>query len=67
MPLKYFILYTTLGALAWNIVLALLGYYLPQELVDVYYKEISYILLGLGAVFILYLIYKGFFQKSKTE
>jgi len=67
MPLKYFILYTTIGALSWNIILALLGYYIPQELVEVYYKEISYVLLGLGAVFVLYLLYKGFVKKSNTE
>jgi membrane protein DedA with SNARE-associated domain len=67
MPLKYFILYTTLGAMAWNIILALLGYYFPKELVDLYYKEISYAMMGLGVLFVFYLIYKGFFQKKRTE
>ena len=67
MPLKYFILYTTIGAAAWNIILALLGFYIPQELVDTYYKEISYILLGLGVLFVFYLVYKGFIKKSKAE
>ena len=67
MPLKYFILYTTIGAAAWNIILALLGYYFPQELVDTYYKEISYILLGLGVLFVLFLVYKGFVKKSRPS
>lgn len=63
MKLKSFILYTTLGAMLWNVILALLGYYIPQEMVETYYKEISYSMLGLGLVFGIYLIYKGFFQK----
>jgi len=66
MPLKYFLLYTFIGATAWNIILALLGYFAPQDLVDLYYKEISYAMLGLGVLFVLYLIYKGFIQKKKT-
>lgn len=66
MPLKYFILYTFLGAAAWNIVLALLGYFAPRDLVELYYKEISYAMIGLGILFVLYLIYKGFLQKKKT-
>jgi membrane protein DedA with SNARE-associated domain len=65
MPLKYFLLYTTLGALLWNVILALLGYYFPKDLVDLYYKEISYVMIGLGILFVLYLVYKGFFQKKK--
>jgi membrane protein DedA with SNARE-associated domain len=67
MPFKYFIIYTTIGALAWNIILALLGYFIPHELVDLYYKEISYLMIGLGVVFVLYLIYKGFIKKNKVE
>jgi len=66
MPLKYFLLYTFIGATAWNIILALLGYFAPQDLVDLYYKEISYAMLGLGVLFVLYLVYKGFIQKKKT-
>ena len=65
MPLKYFLLYTFIGAAAWNIILALLGYFIPRELVDLYYKEISYVMIGLGVLFVLYLVYKGFFKKSR--
>lgn len=67
MPLKYFIIYTFIGASAWNIVLALLGYFAPPNLVDLYYKEISYAMLGLGVLFVLYLFYKGFIQKRKPN
>ena len=67
MPLKYFLLYTFIGAAAWNIILALLGYYIPKEMVDLYYKEISYVMIGLGVLFGFYLIYKGFFKKSNAE
>jgi len=67
MPMKYFLLYTTLGAMFWNIILALMGYFIPKELVHKYYNEISYIMLGLGVIFVFYLIYKGFIKKNKTE
>jgi membrane protein DedA with SNARE-associated domain len=67
MNLKSFILYTTIGAVIWNIILALLGYFIPQALVETYYKEISYVMIALGFGFGLYLIYKGFFQKRKVE
>jgi membrane protein DedA with SNARE-associated domain len=64
MDLKSFLLYTTFGASAWNIILALLGYFIPPSLVETYYTEISYTMIGLGVCFILYLVYKGFFQNS---
>ncbi len=67
MPMKYFLLYTFLGATAWNVILALLGYYFPKDIVDLYYKEISYVMIGLGVLFVFYLIYKGFIQKKKEE
>ncbi|MDD4033217.1 MAG: DedA family protein [Bacteroidales bacterium] len=68
MPLRPFLLYTTLGALMWNIILAVLGYYLQsqQELFNQYYSELS---LGFGllaVILVAYLIYKGL-SKPKTE
>jgi membrane protein DedA with SNARE-associated domain len=66
MPLRSFLLYTTAGAMLWNIVLALLGYFIPPSLVETYYTEISYGMLILGILFIFYLVYKGFIQKKKT-
>lgn len=66
MPMKYFLLYTFIGAAAWNIILALLGYFIPREMVDLYYKEISYVMIGLGVAFVFYLIYKGYIKKEKA-
>jgi membrane protein DedA with SNARE-associated domain len=67
MKLTVFLLYTTLGALIWNIVLAILGYLAhgQKELIDKYSKELSYVLLGLGVLFVMYLLYKGLFGKKK--
>jgi membrane protein DedA with SNARE-associated domain len=68
MPMPKFILYTTLGAFIWNVILALIGYFIPQEFVHNYYVELTYIMLALGVLFAFYLIYKGFIQKrKKTE
>ena len=61
MKLLNFCFYTTLGALIWNVVLAALGYgfYSQKALLEEYYKELSYCLLGLGVLFIIYLLYSG--------
>lgn len=61
MPIGPFILYTGIGALIWNIILAILGYFLysQKELLNQYYHELSIALLILGGLFIIYLIYKG--------
>jgi len=68
MPLRPFLLYTTLGALIWNTILAVLGYYLQsqKELFEKYYGELSWGFAGLAVLFVAYLIYKGL-SKSKTE
>lgn len=69
MSLLPFILFTSLGAGIWNIVLALLGYIAhgKASMIQEYTHELSYILLGLGLLFILYLIYSGFIKKKKTK
>lgn len=61
MPMRDFILYTLLGAGIWNTILAALGYFLysQQELLALYYHELSYLMLALGLIFIAYLIYNG--------
>ncbi|HPG32410.1 MAG: DedA family protein [Lentimicrobiaceae bacterium] len=66
MPLKDFIVYTLLGAGIWNIILAALGYFLysQKELLDLYYKELSYIMLVLGILFVAYLIFSGMRKKA---
>ncbi len=66
MKLTDFILYTVLGSMVWNIILAVLGYFLysQKELLDLYYKELSWVFLVLGVLFIVYLVYKGFKKKQ---
>ena len=66
MPMKDFILYTLLGAGIWNIVLAAMGYFLysQQELLHLYYKELSYAMLVLGVLFVGYLVYNGMKKKK---
>ena len=62
-----FLLYTFIGATLWNIILAALGYIAhgQADLIKQYSKELSYVLSGLGILFVLYLIYNGFFKKKK--
>lgn len=61
MKLKDFILYTLIGSTAWNIILAVLGYFLysQKELLHRYYSEISWGFLILGIGFVIYLVYKN--------
>lgn len=70
MPLRSFLLYTTLGAGIWNSVLALLGYIIyriypassTQQVADLakgYSHEIGYVILALAVVVVGILIYKG--------
>ena len=68
MNVGIFITFTALGAAIWNSVLALLGYIAKgqQDVIEKYSSELSYILLGLGALFVLYLIYNGL-KKKKTN
>lgn len=65
MPLKNFVLYTTLGALLWNIILAVIGYYF-YDLKDKYFHELTIGLFVLGGLFVLYLVYKGW-KVSKSK
>ncbi|MCF0210498.1 MAG: DedA family protein [Bacteroidales bacterium] len=67
MNLLSFSLFTTLGALLWNSVLALLGYLAKgqQGLIEKYNSELSYIIIALAGLFVLYLIYNGLKKKTK--
>jgi len=69
MNMKNFILYTVIGSTIWNIILALLGYffYSQKERLELYYHEISYVMLGLGALYLGYLIYNGFKKNNKQD
>lgn len=67
MPLKNFIIYTTAGALMWNIILAIIGYYFPKEIMDKYYHEINIVMIIAGILFLIYLIYKAFISKPNKK
>jgi membrane protein DedA with SNARE-associated domain len=69
MNLASFLLYTTLGATLWNIILAIVGYIAhgQADLINQYSKELSYVLLALGVLFVFYLLYNGFVKKKKTK
>ena len=64
-----FLLYTFIGASLWNVVLAILGYVAHgnADLINQYSKELSYLLIGLGIFFVLYLVYNGFIKKRKND
>jgi membrane protein DedA with SNARE-associated domain len=72
MNLGTFLLYTTLGAGLWNIILAGIGYYLesvvPRDMlmtkVKEYSSHLSYLLIASAILIIGYIIYKGM---KKTE
>jgi membrane protein DedA with SNARE-associated domain len=68
MKMAPFLFYTTLGALIWNIVLALMGYYLfsQKELLEKYYHLISIGGLVLGLLLVGYLLLSAF-RKKKTS
>ena len=70
MPLRPFLLYTTLGAGVWNTVLALIGYALYRftdlKTVDdvriaatKYSHEIGYVVLAIAFIAVVYLVYKA--------
>ena len=66
MGLGRFLLYTTLGAGAWNAVLAGMGWYIGhyysgqlEEKVALYSGELKIAMLSLGVAVVIYLIYKG--------
>ncbi len=74
MRLDHFLLYTTLGAAVWNSILALIGYLIYRFtdlkttndvylLATKYSHEIGCVLLGLAAVVVAVLVYKGVKKK----
>ena len=68
MKIRDFIFFTFIGAAIWHTTLAALGYFLysQKEILEKYYKEISWTFLVLGVLFIIYLIYKAYNYKRKT-
>jgi len=66
MNIRDFIIYTTAGAGLWNIVLAVIGYYLygVKDKIFPYVDDILYVL---GAAFVIYLVVKGIMQKKNGD
>jgi len=66
MNFKQFILFTAIGSCLWNVILAILSYslYTQQDLLKKYMSELSYGLLALGLIFVVYLIIK--YRKKKV-
>lgn len=79
MKLGPFLLYTTLGAGAWNIVLAVIGYAIyeafpdvktPQDVADLaaeYSHVIGYGILAIVVAGLLWVIYKKWYKKASTQ
>ena len=61
MNIGQFILYTALGSGIWHTILAILSYslYSHQELLKRYMSQLSYVLLFVGILFIIFLIIKN--------
>jgi membrane protein DedA with SNARE-associated domain len=69
MNMRDFLIYTIIGSMSWNIILAALGYFLysQRELLDKYYKEISWGFVILAVLFIGYLIFKAVTYKKSAK
>ena len=62
MDLRSFMLYTFIGAGLWNIILAIIGYYI-YDLRDKIFPYLDNVLYILGALFVIYLVVKGILRK----
>ena len=74
MKMATFILYTTLGAGIWNLILALAGYYMQSVMslddmlstVESYSHEFKIICLIVGVLVVAYLVVKTFSKNKKS-
>jgi membrane protein DedA with SNARE-associated domain len=66
MNLRDFMLYTFIGAGLWNIILAVIGYYV-YELRDRIIPYLGHIMIVLGVGFVIYLVAKYWVQKKKNN
>jgi membrane protein DedA with SNARE-associated domain len=66
MNLRDFILYTFVGAGIWNIILAIIGFYL-YEIREQIFPYLGYILLALGAGFVIYLVVKARKNRKRKD
>jgi membrane protein DedA with SNARE-associated domain len=58
MNLRDFLMFTLIGAGIWNIILAIIGYYLYAVREQIF-PYVGHILLGVGVIFLIYLIVKA--------
>ncbi|HAM97652.1 MAG TPA: hypothetical protein DCQ26_03495 [Marinilabiliales bacterium] len=65
MNLRQFIIYTALGSLLWNAILATMSYVLVEQW-EVYFREITWGFIVIGVGFVGYLIFKAI-KKQKTK
>lgn len=65
MNLKDFIIYTVLGAGIWNIILAVIGYYL-YEIRDQIYPYLTEIVIAIAVIFVGYLVFQAW-KKNKSK
>jgi membrane protein DedA with SNARE-associated domain len=66
MNLRDFMLFTFIGAGIWNIILGIVGFYL-YAIRDQIFPYIGHILLGLGVIFVIYLIIKARKNRNKIS
>lgn len=66
MNMKDFILYTLAGAGIWNIILAVIGYFI-YDLKDKIFPYLDDILIGVGIIFVAYLVIMGIRQKKRAK
>lgn len=66
MNLRDFMLYTFLGAGIWNIILAVIGFYL-YGIRDQIFPYVGHILLAVGVIFVIYLILKARKNRKKND
>jgi membrane protein DedA with SNARE-associated domain len=64
MNLRDFMLFTFIGAGMWNIILAIIGYYLYAVREQIF-PYVGHILLAVGIIFVIYLIIKGRKNRKK--
>ena len=65
MSLRDFMTFTFIGAGIWNIILAIIGYYLYAVREQIF-PYIGHILLGVGVIFVIYLIIKARKNSKKS-
>ncbi|MGD0581892.1 MAG: DedA family protein [Bacteroidales bacterium] len=65
MDLRNFMLYTFTGAGIWNIILAIIGFYL-YEIREQIFPYLGYILLALGTGFVLFLVIRDRKKRNKN-